>query len=130
MVPSAFETTDLAIIASAGTYSKADVFISKSALELLVLERIKDKLRCPAETKSDENSLRGVVVAAECVDSVLPEAHRAINLFLCCQVSNLCTVLGDFDGRADLDLKMVVPTPFESEGLSWEAISSDEWSVP
>jgi hypothetical protein len=130
MVLSTLETTDLAIIASAGTYSEADVFISKGALELLVLERIKDKLRCPAETKRNENSLRGVVVAAECVDSLLPEAHRAVDLFLCCQVSNLCTMLGDFDGRADLDLKMVVPTPFEGEGLSWEAISSDEWSVP
>jgi hypothetical protein len=45
MVLSTLETTDLAIIASAGTYSEADVFISKGALELLVLERIKDKLR-------------------------------------------------------------------------------------
>jgi hypothetical protein len=130
MVLSTLETTDLAIIASAGTYSKADVFISKGALELLVLERIKDNLRCPAETNRDENSLRGVVVAAECVDSLLPEAHRAVDLFLCCQVSNLCTMLGDFDGRADLDLKIVVPAPFEGEGLSWVAISSDEWSVP
>jgi hypothetical protein len=39
-------------------------------------------------------------------------------------------MLGDFDGRADLDLKVVVPTPFEGEGLSWVAVSSDEWSVP
>jgi hypothetical protein len=88
MVLSTLVTTDLAIIASARAYSEADVFISKGALELLVLERIKDKLRCPAETKRNENSLRRVVVAAECVDSLLPEAHLAVDLFLCCQVSN------------------------------------------
>jgi hypothetical protein len=39
-------------------------------------------------------------------------------------------MLGDFDGRADLDLKMVVTTPLEGEGLSWAALTSDECSVP
>jgi hypothetical protein len=45
VVLSALETTDLAVIASAWTYGETNVFISKGALELLVLERIKDKLR-------------------------------------------------------------------------------------